>query len=190
MHQEDHVILDSPNTDPNDDPQALQPHDQGPHTSQWLNGHLDGIRSRLRTCRLCQHWPEWCKELENKENADKQRLKDLGCHDSASDGQNGTENATTPALQPRHEHGTCDSLEKQLESWEPHHHIPRAGGGEWTMEKQIEAILIIISMINCTQHSEKDQAVVALKLQLRGAAGSQSCDILESCLERWNMVPL
>ena len=71
-------------------------------------------------------------------------------------------------LQPRHEHGTCDSLEKQLESWEPHHHIPRAGGGEWTMEKQIEAILITISMINCTQHSEKDQAVVALKLQLRG----------------------
>ena len=124
------------------------------------------------------------KELEKEENADKQRLKDLGCHDSASDDQDGTENATTPALQPRHEHETCDSLEKQLESGEPHHHIPRAGGGEWTVEKQIESILIKTSMMNCTQHPEKDQVAVAHELQPHWGVGSQSCDILESYLEK------
>ena len=184
MHQEDHVVLDSPNIDPNDHPQALQPRDQGPPTCQWLQEHLDGVKSRLRTCRQRQHWPEWCKELEKEENADKQRLKELGCHESASHDQDGTENATTPALQPRHEHETCDSLEKQLESWEPHHNIPRAGGGESTVEKQVESILIKTPMMNCTQHPEKDQVVVTHELQPRWGFGSQSCDILESYLEK------
>ena len=112
------------------------------------------------------------------------RLKDLGCHDSASDDQDGNENATTPALQPCHEHETCESLEKQLESWEPHHYIPRAGGGEWTVEKQLESILIKTSTMNCTQHPEKDQVVVVHELQPHWGFGSQSCDILESYLEK------